>query len=179
MNLKKIEEGVRLILEGIGEDVTREGIQDTPHRVAEMCAEIFSGLDQEPRPEVGFLENTAADDVISIKNISFFSMCEHHLLPFFGTVDIYYVPRNNRVAGFSSIAKIVDIFSRRPQIQERLTNQIADAVMEIIKPRGVLVVATATQLCLSMRGARKEAAQTVTRALRGSIPEDKLRFSIE
>jgi len=175
MNHSKIEKGIQLILEGIGEDISRPGLADTPRRFAEMCEEIFSGLRSEPKLEVGFLEEKSSEEVIILRNLSFYSMCEHHLLPFFGVVHIAYIPQNNMVAGFSSIAKFVDLFARRPQIQERFTNQIADNLMQSVKPRGVIVISEAVQLCLSMRGTRKEQAKTIIKAIRGDISKDILK----
>ncbi len=175
MDFKKIEEGVRLFLEGIGEDLTREGLQDTPRRVAEMCAEIFSGIAQEPQLEIGFVDADLENDPVIIRNISFYSVCEHHLLPFFGKVHIAYVPANRKVAGFSSLVRIVETFARRPQIQERLTTQVADAIMKNLEPQGVIVRVEARQLCVSMRGLRKDEVVTVTEAIRGTLEATTLR----
>ncbi len=175
MDLKKIEQGIRLFLEGIGEDVQREGLQDTPRRVAEMCREIFSGIGQQPQLDIGFVDARLENDPVVIRNISFYSMCEHHLLPFFGKVHIAYVPANRKVAGFSSLVRIVETFARRPQIQERLTTQIADAILENLQPAGVLVRVEARQLCVSMRGLRKDEVVTVTEAVRGNVPTERLR----
>lgn len=175
MNRGKIEKGVRLILEGIDEDLTRPGLQKTPRRVAEMCEEIFGGIHQKPTFTTGFSE-AVGDQLICIKNIRFYSVCEHHLLPFFGKMDIFYIPRDQRVAGFSSFSKIVDTFARRPQIQERLGQQIADAIMASLNPVGMMVLIEATHLCASMRGAHKKELKTVTQVIRGKLPAKKLRF---
>lgn len=175
MDLQKISHGVRLILEGAGEDIHREELQKTPQRVAEMLQEILNGIHRKPELEAGISE-TVGDDVISIKDIPFYSMCEHHLLPFFGKVHIAYIPRENRVAGFSSIARVVEIFARRLQIQERFTYQIADTIMEALNPQGVLVLVQAQQLCVSMRGTNKDSVRTETQALRGDMPIDKLHL---
>ncbi len=176
MDLAKIEKGVRLILEGVGEDVYRDGIKDTPKRVAQMYEEILSGINQKPEIEAGFSEEVG-DDIILIKDIPFYSMCEHHLLPFFGKVHLAYAPQNNLVAGFSTLTKLVEIYSRRLQLQERLTHQIADAIMEQLKPRGTIVVIEAQQLCVSMRGSKKDVVRMVTQALRGEISIERLQFN--
>jgi GTP cyclohydrolase I len=175
MDRQKIERGVRLMLEGLGEDITREGLAKTPERVAKMCEEIFEGIGREPELKVGFTEDVGTDTLIKLKDIDFYSVCEHHLLPFFGQVEIIYAPKNNLVAGFSDFAKIVDTYARRPQIQERLTNQIADAVMNFLQPHGVRVMVKATQLCVSMRGRHKKDMQTVTEAQRGELPQNRVR----
>jgi GTP cyclohydrolase I len=168
MDRKKIEQGVRLILEGIGEDVTRPGLQKTPQRVAEMLEEILAGYAQNPTIQPDISE-PMENNVVEIRDISFYSMCEHHLLPFFGKVHIAYIPEGNRVAGFSAFARLVNTFAQRLQIQERMTNQIADAIMEQLKPQGVLVVVEAQQLCVSMRGPKQTEVRTRTRALRGEF----------
>lgn len=176
MDLSKIEQGVRLILEGMGEDITREGLRETPSRVAKMFSEILGQTGKPLEVEAGISEEIT-DDLIIVKNIPFYSMCEHHLLPFFGTVHLAYVPNHNRVAGFSSLTKLVDGVSQRLQLQERLTHQIADALMTGLKAQGVLVVVQAQQLCVSMRGTRKDRVRTVTQAIRGEISLDRLRMS--
>ncbi len=177
MDLKKIEKGVRLILEGIGEDLHREGLRETPRRVAEMCREIFAGVGGQPEVPVGFNDPDIQEDLVAVTNVPFYSVCEHHLLPFFGMVHLFYCPRNHKVAGFSSLIKIVEVFSRRPQIQERFTHQIADALMTALEPQGVLVVVEATQLCVAMRGLQKEGVRTVTQVVRGEVPLDKINVS--
>ena len=134
MDVKKIEKAVSLFLEGLGEDPRREGLVKTPQRVAEMCREIFGGLATTPELQPAFSEKLGEDDAIEVRGIRFYSVCEHHLLPFFGKIDILYVPGNNRVAGFSDLLALVDGFARRPQIQERLTAQIADAVFQQLSP---------------------------------------------
>ncbi|MBN2365299.1 MAG: GTP cyclohydrolase I FolE [Calditrichaeota bacterium] len=169
MDQSKIMRGVQLILEGIGEDADREGLKETPRRVAEMCGEILEGIEIRPELQPGFSEEIS-NDVIILKDIPFYSVCEHHLLPFFGRVHLAYIPEHNRVSGFSAITRVIDIFSRRLQIQERLTQQIADTVMASLQPAGVAVVVEAQQLCVSMRGGRKDSVRTVTQAVRGEIP---------
>lgn len=172
MNRKKIEKGIRLVLEGIGEDLEREGLKDTPQRFARMCEEIFSGMETEALPTRSFNEPLGNSSLITIRDISFYSMCEHHLLPFFGKVEIVYAPENNRIAGFSDFARIVNVYSRRLQIQERMTEQIADAIVRLLQPKGVRVTVEALQLCAAMRGEHRNNVQTVTRCVRGSFHED-------
>ena len=156
----------------------REGLQDTPVRVAEMYGEIFKGIGVEPTIEAGFSEEVA-DDLIVLKDIPFYSMCEHHLLPFFGKVNLAYIPKDNKVAGFSSLTRLVDIYSKRLQIQERLTQQIANAVMKLLDPRGILVLIEAQQLCVSMRGTKKDSVKTLTHAVRGDIPDKYLQMLLK
>jgi GTP cyclohydrolase I len=176
MNRKKIAEGVKLILEGIGEKIDRDGLRDTPQRVAEMYEEIFSGINNPLEIQAG-ISQEIADDLILIKNISFYSMCEHHLLPFFGKVHIAYIPAHNKVAGFSSITRLVTHFSHRLQIQERLTIQIAEALMQNLSPKGVAVFIEAQQLCVSMRGSKKEGIKTITQSIRGDISLQQLQLN--
>lgn len=174
MDTNKIEQGVKLILEGIGEDINRDGLKDTPSRVAQMCREIFEGLQEQPELKAGFTEEISKDNFILIKNIPFYSFCEHHLLPFFGKAKILYIPKENRVAGFSDLIKIVDLYAHRLQIQERLTNQIADKLMETLHPLGLRIVLEATQLCVIMRGSKAQGTQTVTQAVRGDVSIEKV-----
>jgi GTP cyclohydrolase I len=173
MDRQKIMRGVTDILEGLGENTQREGLRDTPRRVAEMLEEILAGINQTPVLEAGISEE-AADDLIIIKDIPFYSMCEHHLLPFFGKVHLAYIPKENKVSGFSALTRLVDVFSRRLQIQERLTQQLANTLMQFLDPKGVLVIIEAQQLCVSMRGTKKDTVRTVTRAARGEISPDCL-----
>lgn len=174
MDQNKITRGVRLILEGIGDDPDREGLKDTPQRVAQMCEEIFSGTGRAAVLDVAFSEALHDNHIVYLRDVAFYSVCEHHLLPFFGKIDIAYMPQGNRVAGFSAISKIVDHFSRRLQLQERLTGQIADEIMTYLQPKGVLVMARATQLCTCMRGAHKKEMTTLTEALRGELPLERI-----
>lgn len=173
MDHEKIMQGVRYILEGVGEDPQREGLRETPKRFAEMAEEILAGIHQTPSLKAGFSEEVA-DDLIIIRDIPFYSMCEHHLLPFFGKIHLAYIPKQNKVAGFSSLTRLVDVFSRRLQIQERLTQQIANAMMKFLDPKGVLVIIEAHQLCVSMRGGKKASVRTVTKTIRGEISADCL-----
>ncbi|MCH5338398.1 MAG: GTP cyclohydrolase I FolE [Acetatifactor sp.] len=167
----KIREAARLMLEGIGEDPDREGLSETPERIARMYEEIFSGMDVDGREELSRVFQVDTDEMVLEKDITFYSMCEHHMLPFFGKVHVAYVP-DGRVAGLSKLARTVEIYARRLQLQERMTGQIADAVMEFLAPRGVMVVAEAEHTCMTMRGVKKPGSKTVTIATRGVFAED-------
>ena len=167
MDIKKIEKGVRLILEGIGEDPDRPGLRRTPERVAKMFEEIFSGLDKEPEDLLKPIEGESHDEMVMLKNIPFYSVCEHHLLPFFGRAHIAYIPEGGRIVGIGELAKALEILAKRPQVQERLTAQLADMIMERLKPKGAMVIIDAEHLCLSMRGIKKPGSRTVTSAVRG------------
>ena len=181
MDKNKIEEGVRLILEGIGEDTSREGLKDTPCRISAMCEEIFGGYGQDPAVPLSRTFSSETGDIVIEKDISFYSVCEHHLLPFFGTVSIGYVP-DGKVVGLSKLARTVEIYSRRAQIQEQMTTQIAEALQDELKPKGVIVVARAEHLCMSMRGVKKPGTQTMTYKTTGCFSDDeelrKLFFSM-
>lgn len=171
MDLEKIEQGVRLILEGIGEDVNREGLQKTPSRVAKMYAECCAGLYQDPAVHFETLFNEDHEEMVIVKDIPFYSMCEHHLAPFFGKAHICYIPAadDGRVCGLSKLARLVEVFARRPQVQERLTRQVADTLVEQLNPQGVMVVIEAEHLCMSMRGIKKPGSRTMTSAVRGAF----------
>ncbi|MCK4264586.1 MAG: GTP cyclohydrolase I FolE [Candidatus Aminicenantes bacterium] len=169
MDLKKIEKGVKLLLEGIGEDPQRTGIQETPKRVASMFSEILGGVSEDPAEQLKVIQGEKHDEMVLIKNIPLYSMCEHHLLPFAGVAHVAYIPKEGRIVGLSKIARVVDIFSRRLQVQERLTKQIADLIKEHLKPLGVMVVIEAEHMCMSMRGAKKPKSMTITSAVRGSF----------
>ena len=169
MDLKKIEKGVRLILEGVDEEPKRPGLKDTPQRVARMFSEILGGTGEDPAKHVRMIQNEKHDEMVIIKNIPLYSMCEHHLLPFAGVAHIAYIPKGGRIVGLSKIARVVDILSRRLQVQERLTKQIADLLDAHLKPLGVMVVLEAEHMCMSMRGAKKPKSLTVTSAVRGSF----------
>lgn len=170
---EKIERAVRMILEAIGEDPDRPGVVDTPRRVAKAYAEIFSGLGKDAADEVNIFFDVEHDEMVIVKDIPFFSVCEHHLLPFLGKAHVAYIPRNGRITGLSKLARVVDVAARRPQVQERLTGQIADAIMSRLNCRGVLVVMEAEHLCMTMRGIQKPGAITVTSAVRGCFREDE------
>ena len=168
MDLDKVAQGVRLVLEGIGEDPNREGLRKTPERVAKMYAECFAGLYADPAAyfETTFDENH--EEMVLVRDIPFYSMCEHHLAPFFGRAHVAYVPaEDGRICGISKLARLVDAFARRPQVQERLTSQIADTLVEQLHPQGVIVVMEAEHLCMSMRGVKKPGSKTTTSAVRG------------
>ncbi len=168
MDKKMIEEGVRLILKGIGEDLGREGLRGTPRRVAEMYAEIFSGLGTNPADVLGPMFDESHDEIIMVKDIPFYSVCEHHLVPFVGRAHIAYVPnRTGKIVGLSKITRVLDTVAKRPQVQERLTSIVANTIMKTIEPRGVMVIVEAEHLCMSMRGVKKPDTKTVTSAVRG------------
>jgi GTP cyclohydrolase I len=169
MNLKKIEKGVRLILEGVDEEPDRPGLRATPARVARMFTEILGGTAEDPAKHLRPIQEERHDEMVIIKNIPLYSMCEHHLLPFAGVAHVAYIPKGGRIVGLSKIARVVDIFSRRLQVQERLTKQVADLIDSHLKPLGVMVVIEAEHMCMSMRGAKKPKSWTVTSAVRGSF----------
>lgn len=169
MDLKKIEKGIKLILEGIHEDPKRPGLKRTPQRVARMFSEILGGIKEDPAKQLQVIQGEKHDEMVLIKNIPLYSMCEHHLLPFAGVAHVAYIPKEGRIVGLSKIARAVDILSRRLQVQERLTKQIADLINEQLKPLGVMVVIEAEHMCMSMRGAKKPKSLTVTSAVRGSF----------
>src|SRR6266487_2377657 len=168
-----IEQGVRLILDGIGEDPERPGLRETPSRVARMYQEIFAGIDVDAANVVTVVEGADFDEMIMIKDIPLYSVCEHHLLPFVGKAHVAYIPnKDGRITGLSKIARAVDLLSKRLQVQERLTTQIADALDTALEPRGVFVVIEAEHLCMTMRGVKKPGAVTTTSAVRGVFRTD-------
>ena len=173
MDRKKIEKAVKDILIGIGEDPKRKDLLQTPARVAEMYEEIFSGIKQDPEKELEVILDQKHNEIILLKGISLYSICEHHLLPFAGKAHIAYIPKNGRVTGLSKLARVVDILSHRPQVQERLTTQIAEIIMAKLKPLGVMVVIEAEHMCMSMRGVKKPGTLTVTSAVRGIFKENE------
>jgi len=173
MDKKKIEKAVRDILEAIGENPKRKDILDTPKRVAEMYEEIFSGMKQDPQKELEVALDQKHQEIILLKGIPLYSVCEHHLLPFLGRAHIAYIPKGGRVTGLSKLARVVDILSKRPQIQERLTTQIAEIIMSKLKPQGCMVIIEAEHMCMSMRGVRKPGTLTVTSAVRGIFKENE------
>ena len=172
MDRERIENAVREILLAVGEDPEREGLLETPARVARMYEEIFSGLETDPEKFLKVFSEEKNDEMVVVRDIPLYSMCEHHLLPFVGKAHIVYIPREGKVIGLSKLARIVDCFARRPQIQERLTSQIADFLMDRLEPHGVAVVIEAEHLCMTMRGARAAGAKTKTSALRGVMKSD-------
>ncbi len=168
INETEISKAVASIIKAIGEDPEREGLVETPRRVAEMYAELFAGLDIDPTEELKVGYELGHREMVIVKDIPFYSMCEHHLLPFFGMVHIGYIPdANGRVVGISKLARVVDIITKRPQIQERMTTQIADAIVDGIRPQGVAVVAQAEHMCMVMRGVKKPGSNIITSAIRG------------
>ncbi len=170
MDREKIVEGVRLILEGVGEDPSREGLLDTPRRVADMYEEIFSGLTQDAGEHFCVTFNEGHQEMVLVRDIPLYSVCEHHLLPFIGRAHVAYIPgKSGRICGLSKLARVVDVFAKRPQVQERMTSQIADTIVEHLDPAGVIVVIEAEHLCMSMRGIKKPGAETITSAVRGSF----------
>lgn len=173
MDKKKIEKAVRDILEAIGDDPGRKDLLDTPRRVAEMYEEIFSGIDKKPEKELEVVLDQKHNEIILLKGIPLYSVCEHHLLPFVGKAHIAYIPKQGRVTGLSKLARVVDTLSKRPQVQERLTTQVAEIIMSKLRPLGVMVVIEAEHLCMSMRGIKKSGTLTVTSAVRGIFKENQ------
>ena len=172
MDLPKIENAVRDILEAIGEDPNREGLLETPQRVARMYAEVFAGLHRDINKDIKVFHGEGNDAMILIGDIPFYSMCEHHLLPFHGKAHVVYIPRDGKIFGLSKVARIVDTLSRKPQLQEKLTSEIADAIEQAVDARSVCVVLEAEHLCMTMRGIRKPGSKTVTSAMRGGCRTD-------
>lgn len=176
MDKPRIEAAVREILEAIGENPNRPGLIDTPKRVATMFEEIFSGIGAAPAESISLYPAESATEMIIHRDIPFYSMCEHHLLPFWGFVSIAYIPANEQVTGFSSLARIVRVLSQRPQLQEVMTTSIADTLMEKLKPMGVFVVVRGQHLCLMMRGEKVHGSWTVTSAVRGALSKQATRM---
>lgn len=172
----KIKEAVYLLLEGIGEDVTREGLRETPERIARMYAEIFSGLDENAEIHLAktfpITEEEKNTGMVLEKDITFYSMCEHHFMPFYGKANIAYLP-DSKVVGLSKLARTVEVYAKRPQIQEEMTTQIADAIMKYLQPKGVMVMLEAEHMCMTMRGVKKPGSKTVTLCTRGLFQEDE------
>ncbi|NMA69531.1 MAG: GTP cyclohydrolase I FolE [Desulfitobacterium sp.] len=171
-DMEKIEEAVTMILEAIGEDPSREGLVDTPKRVARMYREVFSGLHDDPSRHLNVQFSEDHEEMIIVKDIPLYSMCEHHLIPFYGKVHVAYIPRKGKVTGLSKIARVVEGFAKRPQLQERLTGQIADSIMDVLNARGALVVVEAEHMCMTMRGVKKPGSMTLTSAVRGIFQTD-------
>ncbi len=169
IDTEKIQVAVKMILEAIGEDPSREGLVDTPARVARMYKEIFCGLENDPERHLECCFTEQHDEMVLVKNIPIYSMCEHHLLPFFGQAHIAYIPHEGKLLGLSKLARVVDEYAKRPQLQERLTSQVANSIMAKTKPRGVLVVVEAEHMCMTMRGVRKAGSKTITSAVRGGF----------
>ncbi|OIJ35887.1 GTP cyclohydrolase I FolE [Rothia kristinae] len=176
MDLPRIEAAVREILLAVGEDPDRDGLRETPARVARSYAEVFSGLGQDPADLLATTFDIGHSEMVLVKDITFHSMCEHHLVPFFGTAHIGYIPgADGRVTGLSKLARLVDLYARRPQVQERLTTQIVEAMEQFLHPAGAIVVVEAEHLCVAMRGVAKPGAHTVTSAVRGQLRDPATR----
>ncbi|PRR83407.1 GTP cyclohydrolase I FolE [Clostridium vincentii] len=171
INKEKIIQGVKLILEGIGEDPTREGLIETPDRIARMYEEIFAGMDKTAEKHLSKTFSIGRDDLVLEKDITFYSTCEHHLVPFYGKVHIAYIP-NGRVAGLSKLARTVEVYAKKPQLQEKLTSEIADAIMEYLGAQGVMVFIEAEHMCMTMRGVKKPGTKTITTTYRGVFEEN-------
>lgn len=165
---EKIKQGVRLLLEGIGEDVNREGLLDTPDRVARMYEEIFAGLEQDAKEPLSRTFHAKDNEMVVEKDITFYSTCEHHLMPFYGKAHVAYIP-DGKVVGLSKLARTVEVYAKRPQLQEQLTAQIADALMEYLNPKGAIVMIEAEHMCMTMRGVKKPGSKTVTFTARGGF----------
>ena len=172
MDRAKIEEGVRLILEGVGEDPGREGLVKTPERVAKMYEEVFAGLTEDPAQHFETTFDEHHEEMVLVRDIPFYSMCEHHLMPFYGKAHVAYIP-DGKVVGLSKLARTVEVYARRLQIQERMTAQIADDIMKYLEPQGVMVMLEAEHMCMTMRGIKKPGSQTVTMVTRGVFTENK------
>ncbi|HXT63667.1 MAG TPA: GTP cyclohydrolase I FolE [Pyrinomonadaceae bacterium] len=172
VDLDRIAQGVRLILEGIGEDPNREGLRETPQRVAEMYEELTQGMRQDPSEHIVPLSGNKHDEMVIVKDISIASLCEHHLAPFVGKCHIAYIPRNGNILGVSKLARLAETFARRLQLQERLTSEIANTLYDQLKPLGVMVVIEAEHTCMTLRGVKKSGAQTVTSAVLGGFRKD-------
>ncbi len=168
---EKVQQAIRLLLEGIGEDPEREGLIDTPRRVARMYSEVLAGMDEDAGQHLGRIFTATSGDMVLERDITFFSTCEHHLMPFFGKAHIAYLP-DGKVTGLSKLARTVEVFARRLQMQERLTGQIADAVMDELSCKGVMVMVEAEHTCMTMRGVKKPGSSTVTVAMRGAFEKD-------
>ena len=172
MDKERIQNAVREILIAVGEDPDREGLLETPKRVANMYEEIFAGLTEDPKQHIKLFNEQSNDEMVIVKDLPFYSMCEHHLLPFFGKAHIGYIPSDNKIIGLSKLARIVDNFAKKPQVQERLTSDIADFLNDNLQPKGVAVIMEAEHMCMTMRGARAAGSKTQTSALRGIMRTD-------
>ncbi|OCS89471.1 GTP cyclohydrolase I FolE [Caryophanon latum] len=175
VDLNKIEQAVKMILEAVGEDVNREGLLDTPKRVSKMYAEMFSGLQMDPREYFSTVFHEDHEEFVLVKDIGFHSMCEHHLVPFYGKAHVAYIPQDGKVAGLSKLGRCVETVARRPQLQERITSTVADTIMEMLQPKGVYVVVEAEHMCMTMRGLKKPGAKTITSVARGVYETDDVK----
>jgi GTP cyclohydrolase I len=174
---KKIKAGIKLVLEGLGEDIRRPGLLETPDRIARMYEEIFSGMDEDPMSHMKIIHGESHDEIILAKDIPMYSVCEHHLLPFHGSAHIAYIPKDGKIVGISKLVRVLESCAKRPQIQERLTTQIADILMEGLKPQGVMVMIEARHMCMVIRGVRKPDSKIVTSAVRGIFRKNELTRS--
>ena len=172
-NQEKVEQAVYQLLEALGENPEREGLLDTPKRVAKMYAEMFSGLNEDPKDQFTAVFSEVHDEVVLVKDIPFYSMCEHHLVPFYGKAHVAYLPSGYKVTGLSKLARAVEVAARRPQLQERLTDQVATALEEALNPRGVFVMVEAEHMCMTMRGIKKPGSKTITTVAKGLYKEDR------
>lgn len=172
-NQEKVEQAVYQLLEALGENPEREGLLDTPKRVAKMYAEMFSGLNEDPKNQFTAVFSEVHDEVVLVKDIPFYSMCEHHLVPFYGKAHVAYLPSGDKVTGLSKLARAVEVAARRPQLQERLTDQVATALEEALNPRGVFVMVEAEHMCMTMRGIKKPGSKTITTVAKGLYKEDR------
>ncbi|NLA69782.1 MAG: GTP cyclohydrolase I FolE [Clostridiales bacterium] len=169
---KKVEEAIRLLLEGIGEDIEREGLIETPHRIAKMYEEICSGMDEDASEHLSKTFTVDNNELVVEKDITFYSMCEHHMLPFYGKAHIAYIP-DGKVVGLSKLARTVEVYAKRLQLQEQMTAQIADALMDNLHPKGVMVLLEAEHMCMTMRGVKKPGAKTASVVTRGQFTDDE------
>lgn len=173
MDKNKIEEGIKLMLEGIGEDTSREGLVETPARVARAAEELFGGLELNPSIHTEKVFHQDDSELVLVKDIEFHSMCEHHLLPFYGKAAIAYVPNNGEVIGLSKVARILDDVAKKPQMQERITEEVASVIMDSLNPQGVMVILQGEHMCMSLRGVEKHGSSTVTKETRGVFKENE------
>ncbi len=173
VNQEKAEKAIYQLLEAIGEDPKREGLLETPKRVAKMYAEMFAGLEENPKDQFTAVFSENHQEVVLVKDIPFYSMCEHHLVPFYGVAHVAYLPSQGKVTGLSKLARAVEVASKRPQLQERLTEQVAKALEEALNPKGVFVMVEAEHMCMTMRGIKKPGSKTVTTVARGLFKEDR------
>ncbi len=177
MDKEKIKAGVKMVLEGLGEDISRPGLLETPDRVARMYEEIFGGMDEDPMRHMKIIHGESHDEIILAKNIPMYSVCEHHLLPFHGSAHIAYIPKDGQIVGISKLVRVLETCAKRPQIQERLTSQVADILMKGLKPQGVMVMMEARHMCMVIRGVKKPDSKIVTSAVRGIFRKSNLTRS--
>lgn len=177
MDRQKIKAGIKLVLEGIGEDISRPGLLETPDRIVRMYEEIFSGMSEDPTKHMKIIQGESYDEIILAKDIPMYSVCEHHLLPFHGSAHIAYIPKEGQIVGISKLVRVLEACAKRPQIQERLTTQVADILMKGLNPQGVMVMIEARHMCMIIRGVRKPDSKIVTSAVRGIFRKNNLTRS--